>query len=71
MYLYKTNIIKIKSLGFLINNKLSCILQISNICKTANMSLYKIKAIRKYINRKAYILLIHSLIYSHIDYANS
>ena len=35
------------------------------------MSIYKIKAIRKFINRKACILLIHSLVFSRIDYANS
>ena len=40
-------LLKVKSLGFIIDNKLSFKLQISNICKTANMSLYKIKAIRK------------------------
>ena len=43
--------LKVKSLGFIINNKLSFKLQISNIFKTANMSLYKIKAIRKCNNR--------------------
>ena len=35
------------------------------------MSLYKIKAIRECIIHKAYILLIHSLVLSRIDYANS
>ena len=35
------------------------------------MSLYKIKAIRKCINRKSCILLIHSLVFSRIDYANA
>ena len=35
------------------------------------MSLYQIKAIRKYINRKTCILLIHSLVFSRIDYRNS
>ena len=49
--------LKVKSLGFIIDNKLSFKPQISNICKTANMSLHKIKAIRKYINRKASYIL--------------
>ena len=38
--------LKVKSLGFIIDNKLSFKPQISNICKLDNMSLYKIKAIR-------------------------
>ena len=35
------------------------------------MSFYKIKAIRKCSNHKACILLIHSLVFLRIDYANS
>ena len=38
--------LKVKSLGFIIDNKLSFKPQISNICKHDNMSLYKIKVIR-------------------------
>ena len=63
--------LKVKSLGFIINNKLSFKLQISNIFKTANMSLYKIKAIRNCLNSNTCILLIHSLVFSRIDYAHS
>ena len=63
--------LKVKSLEFIIDNKISFKPQISNICKTANMYLYKIKVIRKCINRKTFILLIHSLVFSRIDYANS
>ena len=63
--------LKVKSLGFIINNKLSFKLQISNIFKTANMSLYKIEAIRNCLNSNTCILLIHSLVFSRIDYANS
>ena len=48
--------LKVKNLGFIMDNKLSFKPQISNICKTANMSLYKIKDIRKCINRKTLYL---------------
>ena len=58
-------------MGVIFDEKLSFIPQINSLCKLANLSLYKIKSIRKLITHTTYKILIHSLVFSRLDYVNS
>ena len=58
-------------MGVIFDEKLSFIPQINCLCKSANLSLYKIKSNRKLITHKTYKIFIHSLILSYLDYVNS
>ena len=58
-------------MGVIFDEKLSFIPQINSLCKSANLSLYKIKSIRKLITYKTCKILIHSLIFARLDYVNS
>ena len=58
-------------MGVIFDEKLSFIPQIKSLCKSANLSLYKIKSIRKLITHKTCKILIHSLVFSRLDYVNS
>ena len=62
---------KVKNVGVIFDEKLSFIPQINSLCKSANLSLYKIKSIRKLITHKTCKILIHSLVFSCLDYVNS
>ena len=56
-------------MGVIFDEKLSFIPQINSLCKSANVSLYKIKSIRKLITHKTW--LTHSLVFSRLDYVYS
>ena len=58
-------------MGVIFDEKLSFILQINSLCKSANLSLYKIKSIRKLITHKTCEILIHSLLFSRLYCVNS
>ena len=62
---------KVKNVGVIFDEKLSFIPQINSLSKSANLSLYKIKSIRKLITHKTCEILIHSLVFSRPDYVNS
>ena len=54
---------KVKNLGVIFDEKLSFIPQINSLSKSANLSLYKIKSIRKLITHKTCEILINSLVF--------
>ena len=58
-------------MGVIFDEKPSFIPQINSLCKSANLSLYKIKSIRKLITHKTCKILIHSLVLSRLYYVNS
>ena len=58
-------------MGVIFDEKLSFIPQINSLSKSANLSLYKIKSIRKLITHKTCEILINSLVFSRLDYVNS
>ena len=62
---------KVKNVGVIFDKKLSFVPQINSLYKSANVSLYKIKSIRKLITHKTCKILIHSLVFTYIDYVNS
>ena len=62
---------KVKNVGVTFDENLSFIPQINSLCKSANVSLYKLKSIRKLIKHKTFKILIHSLVFSCLDYVNS
>ena len=73
--LFKQNFVSepsVKSLGFLIDNKLSCKNQISKVCNYGYFilgNLWRISSKLKYTRIKTQI--VHSCIISHIDYCNT
>ena len=58
-------------MGVIFDEKLSFIPQINSLSKSANLSLYKIKSIRKLITHKTCEILIHYHVFSRLDYVNS
>ena len=62
---------KVKNVGVIFDEKISFIPQINSLCKSANLSLYKIKSFRKLITHKTCEILIHYLVFSNLYYVNS
>ena len=60
-----------RNIGVLFDNKLTMSEHINYLCKSASFSLRKIGSIRKFINQKACAQLVHSVVTTKIDYANS
>ena len=58
-------------MGVIFDEKLSFIPRINSLYKLANLSLYKIKSIRKLITHKTCKIIIHSFVFSRLDYVNS
>ena len=62
---------RVKLLGVLLDEHLSFEYHIMQKCKNAMLSIYKIRNLRRYLSIKACQVLIHSLVFSHLDYCNS
>ena len=62
---------KVKLLGVWLDEHLSFEHHIVQKCKNAMLSIYKIRNLRRYLLLKACQVLIHSLVFSHLDYCNS
>jgi hypothetical protein len=62
---------KLKDLGFILDQELSLTSQINSTVKVANYALANISYIRKFIDLKTTVKLIHNLVLSKIDYCNS
>ena len=62
---------KVKLLGVWLDEHLSFEHHILQKCKNAMLSIYKIRNLRRYLSLEACQVLIHSLVFSHLDYCNS
>ena len=60
-----------KLLGTWLNVHLSFGYHITQKCKNAILSIYKIRNLRRYLTIVACQVLIHSLVFSHLDYCSS
>ena len=61
----------VRDLGAYLDSHMSMGAHIDAKCRIAFMHLYNLKRVRKYLTREACETLVHSLIFSHIDYCNS
>ena len=61
----------VKYLGIIIDRELNINEQITYVCRKTNSSLYRIRKIRKYLTKHITIILIKSLVLSHLDYCSS
>ncbi|XP_077977043.1 uncharacterized protein LOC144432651 [Glandiceps talaboti] len=61
----------VRNLGGWLDSNLSMDRHVNQICKKVNHNLHNIRQIRKYLNQSATETLVHSLITSHLDYANT
>ena len=61
----------VRDLGAYLDKNMSMVTHINTKCRTACMHLYNLRRIRKYLSREATETLVHSLIFSHIDYCNA
>ncbi|XP_078000678.1 uncharacterized protein LOC144453296 [Glandiceps talaboti] len=61
----------VRNLGGWLDSNLSMDRHVNQICKKVNHNLHNIHQIRKYLNQSATETLVHSLITSHLDYANT
>ena len=62
---------RVKLLGVWLDEHLSFEYHIMQKCKNAMLSIYKIRNLRRYLSLEACQVLIHSLVFSHLDYCNS
>ena len=62
---------QVKLLGTWLDEYLSFGYHITQKCKNAMLSIYKIRNLRRYLSIEACQVLIHSLVFSHLDYCNS
>ena len=62
---------KVKLLGVWLDEHLSFEHHIMQKCKNAMLSIYKIRNLRRYLSLDACQVLIHSLVFSYLDYCNS
>ena len=62
---------EVKLLGVWLDEHLSYEQHILKKCKSAMLSIYKIRNLRSYLSQEACQVLIHSLVFSHLDYCNS
>ena len=61
----------VKLLGTWLDEHLSFEYHIAQKCKNAMLSIYKIRNLRRYLSVETCQVLIHSLVFSHLDYCNS
>ena len=61
----------VKLLGAWLDEHLSFEYHIMQKCKNAMLSIYNIGNLRRYLSMEACQVLIHSLVFSHLDYCNS
>ena len=62
---------KAKTLGVVLDHNMNMVAEIDSRCKTLMFHLRRIRTIRRFINRDACEKLVHALISSRLDYANS
>ena len=62
---------QVKLLGVWLDEHLSFEYHIMQKCKNVMLSVYKIRNLRRYWSFEACRVLIHSLVFSHLDYCNS
>ena len=60
-----------ESIGFIFDENATCSSHVSNICRAAFHSLYRIGKIRHLLNRASTERLIHAFITSRLDFCNS
>jgi len=60
-----------KVLGVVLSSDLSMDRQIAAVARAANFNLYRLGKIRSHLTTEATKILVHSLVITHIDYANS
>ena len=63
--------VQVKLFGTWLDEHLSFEYHILQKCKNAMLSIYKIRNLRRYLSMEACQVLIHSLIFSHLDYCSS
>ncbi len=61
----------VRDLGAYLDKQMSMGAHIDEKCKAAFKQLYNLRRIRKYLTREATETLVHSFIFSHIDYCNA
>ncbi len=61
----------VRDLGAYLDKNMSMDTHIATKCCAAFMQLYNLRRIRKYLTRQATETLVHSFIFSHIDYCNA
>ena len=62
---------QVKLLGTWLDEHLSFKYHIMQKCKNAMLSIYKIRNLRRYLSMEVCQVLIHSLVFFHLDYCNS
>ena len=62
---------KIRNLGVIFDENLNMSEHITNICRTVNFHLHNLRNINKFLSKDARGILVHALIFSHLDYCNS
>lgn len=62
---------EVKNLGVWLDPSLTMNTHINKTCSIAFYHLYNLRRIRKYLSQESVEILIHTLIYSRIDYCNS
>jgi hypothetical protein len=62
---------KVRNLGMIFDKHLNMKDHINSVCKKGFYQLYRLKQIRKYLDRKSVESLVHSFITCHIDYGNA
>jgi hypothetical protein len=62
---------EVKNLGVLFDEHLNMKDHINSVCKKGFHQLYRLRQIRKYLDRKSVESLVHSFITCHIDYGNA
>ena len=62
---------KIKNLGVIFDKNLNLNEQINNVCKKSYYQLQRINQLRKYLDQKSLISLVHAFVTSNIDYCNT
>ena len=66
-----TAVDSVRDLGAYLDKNMSMEAHINTKCKAAFGQLYNLRRIRKYLTREATETLVHSFIFSHIDYCNA
>ncbi len=66
-----TAVDSVRDLGAYLDKNMSMQTHIETKCRTAFKQLYNLRCIRKYLTREATETLVHSFIFSHIDYCNA
>ncbi len=66
-----TAVDSVRDLGAYLDSQMSMETHIENKCKAAFKQLYNLRRIRKYLSQEATEMLVHSFIFSHIDYCNA